>query len=142
MTNKELLKAYSAYLPYGVKVIMEGKQCNIAYLSTKRIAVIRSNSIGEVKKIKWEYVKLNVKLILRPLSDLTKEIEHNGEKFVPVERIEEIYGLNSMWIGWDGVDEGMGHFEHQIIQKLLEWHFDTEGLIEKGYAIDINTLKK
>lgn len=30
----------------------------------------------------------NFKPILRPLSDLTKEIEHNGEKFVALEKLK------------------------------------------------------
>jgi hypothetical protein len=29
----------------------------------------------------------------------------------------------------------------QLFQKLYSWHFDLHGLIEKGEAIDINTLK-
>lgn len=29
----------------------------------------------------------------------------------------------------------------KLLQKLHEWHFDIYGLIEKGLAIDINTLK-
>lgn len=41
------------------------------------------------------YLKLvgfyDIKPILRPLSDLTKEIEHNGEKFVPLKRITKEY---------------------------------------------------
>ena len=28
-----------------------------------------------------------------------------------------------------------------FVLNLLEWHFDVFGLIEKGLAIDINTLK-
>jgi hypothetical protein len=28
----------------------------------------------------------------------------------------------------------------KLLQKLYEWHFDIHGLIEKGLAIDINTL--
>ena len=31
-------------------------------------------------------------------------------------------------------------FDYQEMCKLLEWHFDIFGLIEKGLAIDINTL--
>ena len=29
---------------------------------------------------------------------------------------------------------------HLVIEKLLEWHFDIYGLIEKGLAIDKNTI--
>jgi len=32
-------------------------------------------------------------------------------------------------------------YQHQF-EKLISWHFDVFGLIEKGLAIDINTLKE
>ena len=41
--------------------------------------------IGGVKML-YELAKP----IYHPLSDLTKEIEHNGEKFVPKDRIEKL----------------------------------------------------
>lgn len=74
-----------------------------------------------------------IKLILRPLSDLTKEITHNGETFVPYEKLNLCYSdvcnfLNEdLWIGqwWD----------YEKVCKLLEWHFDTFGLIENNLAI-------
>ena len=89
------------------------------------------------------------KLILRPLSDLTKEIEHNGEKFVP---IAKFYSLTSVDLELINIEEW--HEEliyllktdspYQLSQfnMLLEWHFDIYGLIEKNLAIDINTLEK
>lgn len=40
----------------------------------------------------------------------------------------------------DMVDE-IVHESYLLMQKLIEWHFDVFGLIEKGLAIDINTLK-
>lgn len=33
----------------------------------------------------------NITIVLRPLSDITKEIEHNGEKFVPIIEIAKLY---------------------------------------------------
>lgn len=30
----------------------------------------------------------------------------------------------------------------QLFQKLYEWHFDIHGLIDKGIAIDLNTIKQ
>ena len=68
--------------------------------------------------------------ILRPLSDLPKEIEVNGEKLVTLDYfacfLEFEYGINSI--------------DYKYAQKLFEWHFDVFGLIDKGLAIDINTL--
>ena len=81
----------------------------------------------------------NHKPIIHPLSDLTKEIEHNGERFVPIKLFSredqkdiEIAMIESSFI------ELLSFY---IIQKLIEWHFDIAGLIEKGEAIDVNTLK-
>lgn len=123
------------YLPYRLKVMMEGKVCNVAWMSTKNIAVIRPHTLGEIKKIKWEYVHLNVKPILRPLSDLTKEIEYNGKIFIPEKALSawDLRGLNK---------SHTPHMPVNLCELFLEWHFDTYGLIDKGLAIDINTLGK
>lgn len=76
----------------------------------------------------------NYRIILHPLSDLTKEIEHNGEKFVPEENL-----LDSEMI-LRNVDYRMLRFGD--IERLISWHFDIVGLIDKGEAIDVNTLSK
>lgn len=122
----------------------------------------------------------NVRLILRPLLDLTREIEHNGVKFVPIVELAKIEKMlepisfdlmqdllqgvrgvcakdrfGNQWLMYDfkGVFS-MWHKPHketehkptllnnqlQLFQKLYEWHFDVYGLIERGNAIDINTL--
>ena len=71
------------------------------------------------------------KLILRPLSDLTKEIEHNGERFVPIVLLEDYIDFQY----------GYERIEYWKIQQLFEWKFDIFNLIEKGEAIDVNTLQ-
>lgn len=110
-----------------------------------------------------------VKPILRPLSDLTKEIEHNGEKFVPIIKMvaechywmdyynqgkfgediksrpyKPIYnvGYGDMKFYWTINCSYIPALDFQYIQKLFEWHFDVFGLIEKDLAVDINTLIK
>ena len=84
----------------------------------------------------------NVKLALRPLSDLTKDIEVNGERFVPINELKHYYGFDYMW---SFSTKPQGEFcvyavEFACVNKLFEWNFDVFGLIEKGLAIDINTL--
>ena len=110
------------------------------------------------------------KLVLRPLSDLTKEIEHKGEAFVPIVELAKIAFTNSrysfklsdgvdkfVWIDdgdwnnfqfyFDGVNfhyDGYGRFipnQLHLFQKLIEWHFDLAYLVSKGEAIDVNTLE-
>ena len=104
------------------------------------------------------------KLILRPLSDLTKEIEHNGEKFVPMFKLFEIEYCGTQHV--EGIrnlyTQKMGRFletshygtsattsintialfqnNYWKIKQLIEWHFDVFGLIPNGLAIDKNTL--
>lgn len=96
----------------------------------------------------FKHFKLDYSILKRPLSDLTKEIKINGEKFIPIEWFRNdiknvifemglftslsIKGKNECFINC-----GTYIF---INNKLLEWHFDIYGLIENGLAIDINTL--
>lgn len=80
------------------------------------------------------------KPILHPLSDLTKEIEHNGEKFVPIHWFDENFDHNEAFplvLNSRGIVE-MKHWNE--FQKLFEWHFDIFGLIENYLAIDVNSL--
>lgn len=77
------------------------------------------------------------KPILRPLSDLTKEIEVNGEKFVP---LKYIYGND--FTPNDDFFENMDTLSigYREMLLLFEWHFDVFGLIPEELAININTL--
>lgn len=88
-----------------------------------------------------------IKPILRPLSDLTKEIEVNGEKFVPIECLEEKYytlDLHKQCLRLleENGENWINQSEYMLVNYLFEWHFDVFGLIENGLAIDINTLNK
>ena len=68
------LKHLASYLEHGLKV--KNHVNNITELTVGNLG---------------HYLELQVKPILRPLSDLTKGIEHNGEKFVPlISIVEEI----------------------------------------------------
>ena len=143
------LKHLAPYLPYSLKVIMEGKKCNIAWMSTKYISVIRPTKIGEIKRIKWDYAPLNLRAILRPLTDLTKEIEHSGERFVPIDSLSKITTLEYddgvlHQADWDGEmqETEVEYLCYAQFILLLEWHFDVFGLIDAGLAIDINTVEK
>lgn len=110
------------------------------------------------------------KLILRPLSDLTKEIEHNGEKFIPaleLIKLEEKYNnwkdiaptipydikiINKPfgkvlkvskvehWVIYLSLNE-MERAKYYIVSQLIKWKFDIANLIPKGEAIDVNILE-
>jgi len=92
----------------------------------------------------------DVKLILRPLSDLTKEIEVNGENVNPSEiLISKNFGfseksgcieeyLDAFTLHYKDYNE----YPYWLIQFLCKYHFDFMGLIPAGLAVDINTFNK
>ena len=73
--------------------------------------------------------------ILRPLSDLNKIIEINGTKFHPKGQIRVL-------TSYKFAEFEINDMQYGIIQLLFQWHFDVFGLIEKGLAIEINTLNE
>lgn len=104
--------------------------------------------------------------ILRPLRLLTEEIIHEGEKFVPIERIIQMTDFGQDYknsLIWDHrkltvktdfivvkskvcrefivhLSDSIKHNEYWINQALLELKFDIYNLIESGFAIDSTTV--
>lgn len=152
-------KHLTPYLQHSLKVVMEGKKCDVAWMSTKNITVIRPNGIGDIKKIAWKHAHLNIKPILRSLSDLTNEswkeevlmyyadldidirIYNSGNDnkndfslSITYKLMDDVF--TDLLINRGSTRETQRHF----FEWLLENHFDVFGLIEKGLAIDINSL--
>lgn len=134
-------KYIAPYLPYGLNFrISEGK-----------IFPLNANHIFNNHTGQYKGLERGAKIILRPLSDLTKEIEVGGNRFVPVEKMYN--GTINSWknnqetcgIWYDYIMELHDHdlikeLQYSDILFLLEWHFDVFGLIEQGLAIDINKI--
>lgn len=166
MENKLTLEHLAPYLPYMVNVIFEYKpsfKCDPNYFKTENLHPSNISIIG-----KKTYSVVSSKPILRPLSDLTKEIEHNGVKFVPIVELlkikhkkwyDENVGSSYSDIEFESVPnyakacfsfQALNSIEvwykslelepYWIIQKLLSWHIDVFNLIPQNLAIDINTL--
>ncbi|HDZ04846.1 hypothetical protein LCGC14_0370840 [marine sediment metagenome] len=142
------LKHLAPYLPYG----LQGRTNN-----GKQLITLKRGNIGYFQSP-----------YLHPLPDLTKEIEHNGERFVPINH-EGVKPKHMSWylsVGsinpeadWLYEEEGKPvpktvmiktggnagvDIENcmAIMEKLFEWHFDVFGLIDARLAININTLDK
>lgn len=162
------LKHLAGYLPYGLKMELLGFP--FTQILGKHYRTLELDCGHDFHF----YLQENkVRPILRPLSDLTKEIEVNGEKFIPLVKLFDIvFGIeheefvistpavcmrisdstqklefderaNCFWceeLNNDGNEWSPPHNQLELFQKLYEWHFDIHGLIEKGLAIDINTL--
>lgn len=103
--------------------------------------------------LKSFYNGANFKPILRPMSDLNKEIEFNGEKFRPFYqmRVELHHEINqtdyqcllSEKLTIENESESkydVLKFSLQELEKLYKWHFDVHDLISSGLEIDINTI--
>lgn len=139
------LKHLSPYLPYGLNLLR--KDNNGIYRM-----VVSNNSVSWIDGVQINSV-LNDRYekfipILRPLSDLTKEIEHNGERFIPIDILgknhkEFYFDFNgSLLIKRKNTNMYIPIIDtYAFIEKLFEWHFDVFGLIDAGIAIDINTVE-
>lgn len=120
------LKHSALYLPYDVNVSMNF-----------------SNSYGTwikgIKKLTVSNYKIlqgHSKLVLRPLSQLTEPIEHNGETIIVIDVIRKL-GLGHVdwitterdaWINKYGIDGWLSRIPYGIIKILLYYHFDIYGL--------------
>lgn len=155
------IKHLAPYLPYGLST--EYKLGSVISLidakDEVRTKVLTASNV--------DFVLNFCKPFLRSLSYLTKEIEVNGEKFVPIHRLKQggtdivdFYVENGNYSCYD--NEGHETFydskrmcffncyrgdlrefqeQYNAFQKLLEWHFDIFSLIDAGLAVDINTVK-
>lgn len=168
--NELTIKHLAAYLPYGLKckievfgdneaiVGLEGLIHNEVELSWQSSMLSLTNN--EIKQTITNYFKYNdIKPILYPLDFLTKEITHNGETFVPIERLFEFdYPANkSKKYYYDNQtnyircshenttyhkmiytnNELFGGNFFKDVEKLLEWKFDIFNLIENDLAIAV-----
>jgi hypothetical protein len=140
------LKHLAPYLPYELK-ILNGKEYDIVNgIDNKTVISLFRGHLENFTTIE------NVKPILRPLSDLSKVINIDGDSFIPIYLLKNIrYEFESdLSFGFDPQSDGYTcHCSSQYLEfseyyeinsKLFEWHFDVFGLIETGLAIDINTL--
>jgi len=141
------LKHLAPYLPYKLKIKYFDR--NVVMNAGTGSS---TNWIGITALIQRQDKK-NCLPILRPLSDLTKEIEHNGERFVPVDKIMKIF---SEYMGAHIHRQGLlvadlttisnpptetlrtyliQFIPKFVLEKLFEWYFDVFGLIGAGLAI-------
>ncbi len=126
-----VVKIYDKH-DYGFLATIEAVYINRAMVRDVATGYMSTESFGDIKPI------------LRPLSDLTKEIEHNGEKFVPEMRILRLTDnhLVMSFLDMHKTDPSyaVARSDYVLISSMFEWHFDLFDLIENNQAIDINTL--
>lgn len=140
------LKHISPYLPYGLKGNLENLEFYDTVINKELYRVetgkTEASNISDVYVIvgSTEAEVQDFKPILRPLSDLTKEIEHNGEKFVPLIKLFKLsrgsYEINikhysimsSEWIKI----EMLGHRDYHL--RIISIESDVR--LDKGYSFE------
>ena len=168
--NQLITSHLAPYLSHGLQMIFQSSGGRIVELEGVRQINVSLATISTSDGTMYLY-SCGFKPILRPLSDLTKEINHKGETFVPIIELAKLFHIVSQYTVTsyrDIVDYGeygiqvkccvendesrysyfsihgaemIDHNEYRIVQKLHEWMFDTAGLIESGLAISVHDLE-
>lgn len=115
-------------------------------ITANRIALINGVEYEKELPIIWRGEKFSgrcgfgIMPILHPLSDLTKWIEHKGEKIIPLLELKWNRTINGFTKS--NIEAAMSTLSFKDALKLIEWHFDLFGYIDNGEAIDVNTLRE
>lgn len=133
------LKEIVGFLPYELKI-------ENSFGQKKNYFLYRTDNYETIKRL-GEYAKP----VVRPLSDLTKKITHNGETFVPIWKISELFfddldikrnkttGKIEIIMLTNDYSEEIDFFVgSEIIEILKEWNFDVYDWIKDGLAIDMS----
>lgn len=135
--NRLKLEHLAPYLPYGVKFISEMDKPYDEYgrqpiWTLNGVFTLFSEYSLITKENNDAYNIHKCKLSLRPLSDLTKEIEHNGEIFVP---IVELYGLRSQVSSSDYSDY---YIENSTAILRMKGVYFYQKLFKTFFEVDID----
>lgn len=156
MNKDELLKIYSAHLPYKTPITLASEAYNYDGLTT----ILSPHYL-----LDWQRNKCKISLHLWDLSYLTKEIEHEWKKITPIVELAKLGtgeqecgvtngNLGTCYVNAKNEKKGFfiyhpeGYFIWQVgknaepmivknqlklFQKLLEWHFNIFSLPESEY---------
>ena len=135
MNNNKMepLHYLSAYWPYNLQLIdSDGGVHNLFGLEHPNEMLLISQEHNQYGRARID--NRDLKPLLHPLSKLTEEIEHNGERFVPLHEILMWYS-KPYWPKNRPVNP-IRDWRFKDILKLTEWHFDVFNLIPEGKAIE------
>ena len=137
--NLELYQI-SPYIPYKLKVLSgDAKEIyELSGIAIREGAVFYERFIQIAGEELPRYYNQNIiycKPILRPLSDISKIIEHDGKRFSAFNVLAKSASeyIPEKNLNKKAVSELLGNYSQ--VEKLIEWHFDVFGLIDKGLAI-------
>lgn len=168
------LKHLAPYLPYGLKAKLSQEGvfnldseyrneyaysiCTVTDFTTYSKDLGGSMKVDKSKDYRFDFDSLSeIDIILRPLSDLTKEIKYKLSTYAfidlfeigdcdgcvfefehgnikTIKALEDIAKYNSY--------SDINYLPYAVVNMMFEYHFDIFGLIDQGLAIDINTLSE
>ena len=166
MTLKQILCMYA---PHGVEALFieSGEVMVIDWIDVKtRLVGHKADySREEEGEILTSHID-EVKLCLRPMSSITEEIEHNGERFVPLIRLAKLFydrstskyktthfelgptqdyfydvkccvENDSLRYVYYSICKDITLNDFRVVNQLIAWHFDVFGGIGK-WALVLN----
>ena len=130
------LKHLATYLPYNLSIMMlsepNSREPNIQELKSIDIDLKMVNfGWGNAKELD------EIKPILRPLSDLVSECTTDDE-VGSISWVSHLLGKELRYFNYLTYKPVFNNYWE--FELLVKNHFDVFGLIDKGLAIDINTL--
>jgi hypothetical protein len=120
------------YFPYGLLGNYNESICILQAISTdvKKLRVQEYNRNAEM-----DWCKLSdFKPLLRPLQDLTKEIEHEGETIIPIKVLCDIERSDLYWSDEHDIEviEDQVVVFHNGYESMWEFKFDTKDMYFSG----------
>jgi len=144
--EKLKLEHLAPYLPYGLKAkgFWGVRTINSLCKEKENYYWVEFDEKEKRKEQVW-----TIQPILRPLSDLTKEIPMKdglGE-WKPKEVLRDIIMKKGKYSSYDisWIDtitpSKLELLSFWLNNQLIEWHFDVFGLLDKGLAVNYNDVK-
>lgn len=149
MNKKEFLESIVGYLPYKLQTQVYYKS-DIWYLSgvnfKTEILELSKYRDGLYTQVNWKAVKP----LLYPMSKLTKEITVDGETFVPMDKIRELFiedknkccfiyreSFEDLY-DWnlETTKQKCKMLSYEWVQLFYKWMLDVNDLIGQGLAIE------
>lgn len=132
------LEHIAAYLPYKLQLLWTG-----SHESNKDETLVSTLTIEKVREVITGHNKhATVKPILKPMSNLSnKELQIAMWDKGHSSHIDWTTTEREGWISKYGYDYWIKDIPYVIMTYLFENHYDIFGLIEKGLAVDINSIK-
>lgn len=130
--DKINLEQLAPYLPYGLLVKSKGGTVfRMSLTNNMKGSGVEDRTIDMI--LSNGYTPL-----LRPLSQLSEEITHNGESFIPMSENDPspLDYTDLSFDSFNGREVVNWNTPYITMQLLFKWHFDVFGLIKLGIAIE------